>query len=249
MSNTKVYEYSLEARRIIKLANDAVNGFNKGEIEPIAKYIKAKEEFFKNFDIEKSIVNLSSNAEKDDIKKVLRNETIADKLYHTLFKEPFSVEYDDEEITNLALDTFYSWYSGEDYVRAMLDIDRIFVNSHFDKEIEILFSEARRCYTLQQYKASLMMCRLVLEKYAIKVLKKTGTVKYKNKEKGWIDYTKCIKKFDDKIYSTIKPTDLYNKLCDISHGKADINVKDAFKSTINIIEKISNLKEYSNLGA
>jgi hypothetical protein len=244
----KIMKYAFEARRLIKLSGKATSGLLNGNIRFVSEYYEAKTKFMMRFG-EESILNLPNIKEREDLRKLLRHETPMDKAYQFITSQKSNIEFDEDDLSALASEQFYSWFSGEDYVEAMINIDRIFLGDYYDEDIEEMFAEGRRCFAFQQYRAAIMMCRLVLEKFAVKVLEEIGKViKFHSKKdnKEYVKFSACFEKLDKEVGGeSVSLVSLYKKLCDITHGRDDINdrqVEILYRDTVEKIEGITRLR-------
>ena len=120
-----VLSFELEARRLLKLSKDAADSLMRGGINPLLEYVEAKREFRKKFADESSIMAIRDPNERNNLKRLLRGETPVDRIINAMGgTSNTDTQYEFDELSELASDLFYSWFCGEDYVEAMINIDR-----------------------------------------------------------------------------------------------------------------------------
>lgn len=92
------------------------------------------------------------------------------------------------EIDQLASDEFYSWFSGEDYVRDKIKGQLLILQSErLPQFLSDYVGEIRECFTFQQYIAAFVLCRTVFEIAARDLTQKRRLLK--EGSKNW-DYVK-----------------------------------------------------------
>lgn len=222
-----VLSFELEARRLLKLSKDAADSLMRGGINPLLEYVEAKREFRKKFADESSIMAIRDPNERNNLKRLLRGETPVDRIINAMGgTSNTDTQYEFDELSELASDLFYSWFCGEDYVEAMINIDRALLENPPPPAWENIFAEARSCLAFQQYRATVMVCRLLLERCVVTVLESRGqtfTDGYGN-----VKYRSCFRDIADKNPKKRQELlDLYDDISRVVHGTIKVGKTEA----------------------
>jgi len=135
---------------------------------------------------------------------------VTEALYHDLDIRLTNQEYD-----KLGEEHFYSWFSGEEYAKALIKSQLLFLKAErIPKELSDFANEIRSCFAFQKYIASYALCRTLLEiavrgifesnklhRYETKFAK--PTIEYFN-EKIKSENQSTIDKFDPNLFDRIE---------------------------------------------
>jgi len=98
------------------------------------------------------------------LEEALEEFSKRDPALRQFLRGELDFEDDWEEIEKLAIDHFYSWFSGIDYVTALYETGVLVVGfPDIPPHLKEYVAEARRCYALQQHLAVTGLCRAILE--------------------------------------------------------------------------------------
>lgn len=112
-------------------------------------------------DVRESLQKLTLNGDPFFDHKISGNEDI-DKLF-TAFSDMLDIDIS-HEIDQLALDEFYSWFSGEEYIRQKIKGQLLILQSErLPQFLSDYVNEIRECFIFQQYIAAFVLCRTVFE--------------------------------------------------------------------------------------
>ncbi len=150
----------------------------------------------------------------------------ADRVQRTLVSnthEPVElVELDDDKVDDLALNAFYSWTSGNDYVRAVYGLGVIAVAVPLPQHLHRSLEEARNCYALRQYQAVAAVCRSLLEAAVFDVGRRRGVFSPR-RNPNWKELIKSLPMGD--LKQSIAR--LYRRLSSLVHPGGWLRPSDA----------------------
>jgi hypothetical protein len=134
----------------------------------IVEWIKVKKQIrLATFETSVSFIPGSKNKEtRTIIQKINLGEKLPfEKIFNgTVFEELFETELDDDEISCLESDVFYSWFSGYDYVKELYSVGTLIAGvGDLPSSLSMFVDELRICYVFQRYLAVYALCRAVLE--------------------------------------------------------------------------------------
>lgn len=72
-------------------------------------------------------------------------------------------EFDEEELWELGSDYFYTWYSHEDYVKALADLRPLIHQNPIPESVSVLLPQIRDSYAFGLYQATYAFCRTSIE--------------------------------------------------------------------------------------
>lgn len=228
-----------ELDRLILLSRNAKDALLDGRIEGVIEYLNIKKQIDLYMADKPAMIGSVSPEESKLINEILQNDSRINAFLKKFLSLDSTEIHSYDDLNEAAINMFYSWFSGSDYVEAMIKIGRIFIDKHFDREFEDIFSEARNCYAFQQYRAATMMCRMLLEKFCIYMLNSKDTDIPRDK-RGFIRYSASFSAItDDDDLAKEELINLYRTISKITHGKSKPSSKDTeeiFKRTIKAIE-------------
>ncbi len=109
-------------------------------------------------------------SENKEVRTIIQKINLGEKLPFekifsgTAFEELFDTELNDDEITRLEPDVFYSWFSGYDYVKELYSVGAVIAGvGDLPSSLSAFVDELRLCYVFQRYLAIYTLCRTVLE--------------------------------------------------------------------------------------
>lgn len=119
--------------------------------------------------LETSVLLIPGSVNKEArtiIQKIKLGEKLPfEKMFNgTAFEELFENELDDDEISCLESEVFYSWFSGYDYVKELYSVGTLIAGvGDLPSNLSMFVDELRLCYVFQRYLAVYALCRAVLE--------------------------------------------------------------------------------------
>ena len=134
----------------------------------IVEWIKVKKQIrLATLETSVSFIPGSENKEtRTIIQKINLGEKLPfEKIFNgTVFEELFETELNDDEISCLESDVFYSWFSGYDYVKKLYSVGTLIAGvGDLPSSLSMFVDELRLSYVFQRYLAVYALCRAVLD--------------------------------------------------------------------------------------
>lgn len=140
----------------------------KQAIECLAEWAKVKKQI-RSATLNSSILSMPGS-ENNEIRTMIQTINLGEKLPFekifsgTAFEDLLDSELNEDEITSLESDMFYSWFSGYDFVKDLYSVGGLIVGvGDLPTILSPFVDELRLCYVFQRYLAVYTLCRAVLE--------------------------------------------------------------------------------------
>ena len=115
-------------------------------------------------------VSCIPGSENKEVRTIIQNINLGEKLPFekifngTVLEELFETGLNDDEISGLESDVFYSWFSGYDYVKELYNVGTLIAGvGDLPSHLSVFVDELRVCYVFQRYLAVYTLCRAVIE--------------------------------------------------------------------------------------
>jgi hypothetical protein len=154
------------------------------------------------------------------------------------------LDLSDSEIWDLGSDLFYSWISHYEYVRNLFKLNTLILRTAIPPPLMQYISEVRNCYALEQYNATISMCRTILEAAAKDLCEKKGY---------FSPYAENVIEINPKIFNQLiraissgklKREILYlyyREACPVIHGDRTVDSDDALRVLRHTTRLVQNL--------
>ena len=140
----------------------------KQAIECLAEWAKVKKQI-RSATLNSSILSMPG-PENNEARTMIQTINLGEKLPFekifsgTAFEDLFDSELNEDEITSLESDMFYSWFSGYDFVKDLYSVGGLIVGvGDLPTSLSPFVDELRLCYVFQRYLAVYTLCRAVIE--------------------------------------------------------------------------------------
>ena len=150
-------------------------------------------------------------------------------------------EFDDTTLEKLGSELFYSWYSHQEYVRALGELRPLVLRSAAPESIERLTWQVKQCYAFQQYDAAYALCRTLLEASIRDICVRCRL--FPDLGEDVILFGKYRwSQLRDEVSSGLlrdKLNDLYARLSAVLHARRTVDADEAretFEETLKVIE-------------
>lgn len=255
MSKDKGQRLTALIRRLIKLDKRIVKylqrhgeGDEERVQETLQKFWSAKAEL-KTALLEESAVQVDDPEARDRLQRLYEEEVfLTDKLMRHLgeTREDLNlIELDSTDIDRLASDHFYSWTSGEDYVRALYDLGVVALGVRVPSSLSRLLSEARSCFALGQELAVVALCRSAVEAAMKDIARRKGLFKrFANEIPGGNDEQVPVSKLIEWTSRSTLRGDIreyYHRTSLIIHVKHELRrgeAKEIFRDGLSVINRL-----------
>jgi len=155
----------------------------------------------------------------------------------------------DDDVWDLGLNLFYSRISHYEYVRDLFKINTIILKSSVPEALKGYLHEVRDCFPLQQYNATISLCRTIIEAVAKDLCEKLGF---------FTRYGEKVIVINSKVFNQLINAVSKGKLkrravqiyycdaCPVVHGDRVVNKQEALKVLRETFEIVQSL--YSSNG-
>jgi len=174
----------------------------KQAIDCLAEWAKVKKQI-RSATLNSSILSMPG-PENNEVRMMIQTINLGEKLPFekifsgTAFEDLFDSELNEDEITRLESDMFYSWFSGYDFVKDLYSVGGLIVGvGDLPTSLSPFVDELRLCYVFQRYLAVYTLCRAVIE-ITISDLYKKNKLNDSNSE-NYIRVKKLILLIDPKF--------------------------------------------------
>ncbi len=159
-------------RRLEKLCDSAYSDFFKGKFETLSEYQQERNKVVEKIAFDPGVSIITNDKAMNFYKKIYpEDKSKCGKLIHAIYaKKEFGIGphgFQRGEIEQLAIDEFYSWICGEDYIENLLEISKLTLTIDVPPKLHHYIEEARCCYALQNYLAACALSRTVLEAFSL----------------------------------------------------------------------------------
>ena len=155
-------------------------------------------------------------------------------------------EFSDAEIEELGSKIFYSWFSGTEYVTALIELRPLILHCETSENVKRLVDQIRNCYAFQQYDAAFGLCRTMLEacirdicvRRALFPELSESAVLYERRKWAELRDRVACGELKEKLKA------LYERQCRVLHARSAAGAQDArevFKETLLVIEELYKL--------
>lgn len=152
----------------------------------------------------------------------------------------------DEDIAELGSESFYSWYSDTEYVRALFELRPLILQCETSENVKRLVDQIRNCYAFQQYDAAFGLCRTMLEACIRDICVRRSlfpelsesAVLYERRYWAELRDRVACGELKEKLKA------LYERQCRVLHARNAAGAQDArevFKETLLVIEELYEL--------
>ncbi|MBC8391794.1 MAG: hypothetical protein H8E17_04410 [Deltaproteobacteria bacterium] len=162
-------------------------------------------------------VSCIPGSENKEIRAIIQKINLGEKLPFekifngTVLEELFETELNDDEISGLESDVFYSWFSGYNYVKDLYNVGTLIAGvGDLPSHLSIFVDELRECYVFQRYLAVYTLCRAVIEISMLDLYKKNNLDDQKSV--NYCQVKKLILQDDPKFRFPIHDPTLYKMI-------------------------------------
>ena len=153
-------------------------------------------------------------------------------------------EFGEADIEELGVERFYSWYSHNEFVRALAELRPLILQYDVSDRVKRLVWQVMRCYAFQQYDAALGLCRTLLEASMRDICEQKKLFPNKSEEDvlyKYIHWNKlrnrvCCGELNEKLKGH------YKRLSEVLHARrretTAMHVREAFRETLLRIEEL-----------
>jgi len=137
-------------------------------VKYLVEWVEVKKQI-KLLTFDRSVLSIP-DFENKKIRMVLQKVSLGEKLplenifSGTEFEKIFAINLECDEIEHLESNLFYSWFSGNDYVKELYNVGSLIVSvGDIPSSLLKFVDELRSCYVFQRYLAVYSLCRTVIE--------------------------------------------------------------------------------------
>ena len=134
-------------------------------------------------------------------------------------------------------DLLYSWYGPYEYVRGLAELRPLISEWDASPTVKRLVGKARQCYAFQQYDATIVMCRVLLEASAHDIGGRLGLPR----RKVGSDWKHLCKKILSKSELLDRLTNVYDRFSKVAHAEREATPQEAlsaFHETLSALEEL-----------
>jgi len=233
-------------RNLEKLCKKAIDDFRNGNFETLLKYFQQRKKVVASITSEFGVSVVNDEKSFEFIKQIYPNDkSSCGKLFDAIMEgKPYDV-FQEDEISQMASDQFYSWTCGEDYILNLLEIGKLILKIEVPKNLHIFIEEARRCFALDRYLAVCALSRTIIERYSLYLCELIGEEPKRDKYKHPIigSVFEILSKGDEKLRTRLYK--LYDRTSRRIHGDKMVDrrkTKEIFHDTISLIQDIYNFQ-------
>ena len=168
MTNDMIHK----ALRLKELDILIIKAIATSDVSHLYEYIvefNAAKKSIRTYGLEHPLINLQGiedHSVRLIIQKVMSGEpfSVEKAMSGRPIEEFLKGELDENEIEKLGSDLFYSWFCDYEYILGLYEIGALTLScGEVPENLSRFVSEARHCYTFQQYNAVFSLCRTILE--------------------------------------------------------------------------------------
>lgn len=155
-------------RKLEALGDTAFRDFLNGNFETLAEYEIERKKAIKEITTEEGVSVINDQSAYNFFNQIHPRDTSkCGKIITALTADP-SGDYDafdDAEISEMAMNWFYTWTSGDTYVRNLLQVGKLVLKVDVPNNLHAFVEAARKCYALDQYLAVGALSRTIIEAF------------------------------------------------------------------------------------
>ena len=246
MSRKITSDYVLMGRNLEKLCKEAIDDFLNGRFEALSKYSKERKKVVESITSEFGVSTVNDKKAFDFIHQIYPNDkSLCGKLFDALMEgKPYDV-FQEDEISQMASDQFYSWTCGEDYILNLLEIGKLILKIEVPNNLHIFVEEARRCFALDRYLAVCALSRTIIERFLLYLCELIE----EEPDRDQYNYPiigsvfEIVSKEDKKFKFKKRLHKLHNRTSRRIHGDKMVDrrkTKEIFQDTISLVQDIYN---------
>lgn len=193
------------------------------------------------------VVENVDDAEKDILTKAQSNfptDSVIDQIDNKISDDISFRDLTEEEISTLGSELLYSWISHYEYVQNIFKVNILIFRSTVAPKLRGYISETRNCFALEQFNATISMCRTILEAGAKDICEKQGLFEPHDDKVIEINpevFNHLIKSIS-KGHLKKRATKLYYRdACPVVHGDRLVTSDEALRvltETIDVIQEL-----------
>jgi len=244
MSSKITTRYVLMGRNLEKLCKKAINDFFNGNFETLTKYVQERKKVVGIITSELGVYIVNDEKAFDFINQIYPNDkSLCGKLLDAIMEDQPYHLFQDDEISQMASDLFYSETCGEDYILNLLEIGKLILKLDVPENLHTFVEEARRCFALDRYLAVCALSRTIIESFLLYLCELVGEEPERDQYNHPIigSIFEIVSKGDKKF--TKRLCKLYNRTSRRIHGDKMIDrkkTKEIFQETISLVQDIYN---------
>lgn len=240
-----------ELLRLAELDRHVVRAVVEGDTddlgEALGSYMALRQDLRKKL-LDRAVATVEDAAAAKVLRKLtstigLPSDEIMNRLKRYSESDADDSEFDKEELWHLGSNYFYSWYSHEDYVKALAELRPLIHENDVPDSVSKLLHQVRDTYAFGLYQATYALCRTAIEVAIRDVCVRRSLFPDLGKE------TVLFEKYHwsrlrDKVSSGMFRERLkkhYHELSMVLHGRRTVEKEDAqnaFKNTLEIVEQL-----------
>lgn len=246
MSHKVTTRYVLMGRNLERLCNKAWYDYFKGKSETLLKYVQERKKILETITSELGVSIVNDEKGYDFINLIYPNDrSKCGKLLNTIMEGQLYEVFQENEISQMASDLFYSEMCGEDYILNILEIGKLILKIDVPKNLHIFVEEARRCFALDRYLAVCALSRTIIERFLLYLCELID----KEPERDEHNHPKIksifeiVSKGGEKFRFKRRLWTLYNRTSRRIHGDKMVDrrkTKEIFQDTISLVQDIYN---------
>jgi hypothetical protein len=93
----------------------------------------------------------------------LPTDRLIERLASMMGSDQLPEEFNEEELTALGSDLFYSWFSHTEYITGLAELRPLVIRSSAGESVVRLVRQIKDCYAFQLYEAAYSLCRTLIE--------------------------------------------------------------------------------------
>ncbi len=156
----------------------------------------------------------------------------------------------EEEISSLGSELLYSWISHYEYVQNIFKVNTLIFRSTVAPKLRSYISETRNCFALEQYSATISMCRTILEAGAKGICEKQGLFEPHDDKVIEINpavFNHLIKSISKGQLKRRAIKLYYRDACPVVHGDRLVTADEALRVLTDTIDVIQELYSVNGL--
>ena len=231
----------------LQVVQTLVDGHTEDFGRALAEYLTLKANLKQRM-LDESTISIEDAEAREVLRRIGRNDSfrsdeIVERIKDRTGEDLAAEEFDDADLERLGSDLFYSWYSHEEYVRALRELRPLILGCNTLESVVRLVEQIKRCYAFQQYDAAFGLCRTLLEASIRHIcVRRKLFPDLSDSEVLYERVTWC--KLRNRVscgHLREELKDLYKRLCEVLHAQRTVGPNEArevFGETLLVIEKL-----------
>ncbi len=241
----KVVALHDDALRLAELDRQVVQAIVDGHIESLFSVLEAYLELKASLQqrlLDESAISVQDAEAREVLRKIggndgFRSDEIVERIKARTGEDLAAEGFEDADLERLGSDLFYSWYSHEEYVRALRELRPLILGCNTSESVIRLVEQIKRCYAFQQYDAAFGLCRTVLEASIRDICVRQGL--FPNRKESAVLYDKIywwkLRNVVSSGHLNETLEDLFGRLSKVLHARRTVGANEArevFEETV-----------------